>query len=264
MTPKILIVTDERTGCTEFTDYFTVFRLVTRHDPYTALSCTDHPEHEDLSRVTRHNHIEDIETIYTRLFLAYDVIKICFISHTIEQLQQILTLVNELGVHILFIHKDPYKRALSKSIAVNLTIQCHQKNIYDISGYSNDVSSSYTEFNINIDDIISYVQDYINKLENTLQFVESKNLKYSLLELNYLYRDPSYMKVAEIFQVFGLHIDENMYAILHDKIKNFHVKDKKIYVKNLKELDQLFDFQYHLELPKINNCVYTNLPYIVD
>lgn len=37
---KYFIITDERTGCTEFTDYFTFFDLNVAHDPQTSFSKT--------------------------------------------------------------------------------------------------------------------------------------------------------------------------------------------------------------------------------
>tara|TARA_A100001015_G_scaffold29203_1_gene32518 strand:+ start:79 stop:768 length:690 start_codon:yes stop_codon:yes gene_type:complete len=169
---KICIITDERTGGTCFTEFFSCTSLNVLHDPQT----------RSQSRFNR-----DFKTTKQLMDFSFsyaDVVKLCYHSFKVEKYREILDYCIEHNIHMVFLHReDIYKRSLSKCVALKL-------NNYGIYNENKETEPFNIDKNIyqnNLNNYNSHIQEhvsYLNKAKHPYYFIVYEEL-YTNNELIY-------------------------------------------------------------------------------
>lgn len=238
---KYLIITDERTGCSEFTDYFCSFDLQVLHDPQTILKDSNHHQHDDILRKTQTNEISDVETIFPILYMHYDVIKVCLCSYDIPTYLRLVSCIHKLNATILVVYRNPFDRALSKCISVHFTQQIRLQgirvNYSHCNGYGNQLYDFYEPFYIDMDMYQTQVKNFYEKIHHVLTFMTENEIPFSYLDISEWRHRNDFTSLAEFYATLELDLTWDMYEKIKNKIDSYCPVDKKRFVLNLEEID---------------------------
>ena len=211
---KYCIITDERTGGTCFTSMFSGCNLKVCHDPQTRSKYKFDREFKD--------EIDMLKFIYKR----YDLIKLCYVSFSIEQYTNILNYCIQHNIVIIVLHRDDiYKRAQSKCVA-------NQLKLYNIL----DTKKDYKSFHIHIKTYESLLQHYNKHICSHIQYLNDNNKSYYFIIYEELYTNKSL--IYELFDHLSLTITNKEHI---EKLLNIDYKTdlKNKLILNQNELDKI-------------------------
>lgn len=237
---KFFIATDERTGCTEFTCAFSVCGLSYIDDPQTVLAIGNHPLHAKVVQIAGTNNNNNLDQWVPRVLNAYDVVKVCFISYTIQQYLNILMHALGSGYSIIVVHRDPFKRAVSLEVAKELTRQTIElkkdgiisQDVY-VNGYSNGLLEEWVPFSIDPKFLEADIVRYSNFMNQVLEWLDKQELSYFYLNIDNLHSKMSIPTYKELFSKLGLQVTDQSKL---SEFVNYRPASKNKFVKNLDQL----------------------------
>ena len=263
-TQKYLIITDERTGCTQFTNYFRFFGLRVAHDPQTSfLSKTPNKImynglDEYLEKIGQDVNTVTFEDMLPFLYTRFDVLKICLISFDIETYKRIIRQCEQMNVIFLVVYRNPQSRALSKVISLNLNrqIRAQKKETTGKStGYSNAVYDFYQPFTVDVESYIEHVYAFMKKFHTILDFLETQHIQYCFIDIGIFHKNMNASTFSTLCSKLSLKFDQNIFEKLRDKVVNFQPVDKKKYVLNRDEIETVNKTIHIKEIPLLRQNV---------
>lgn len=208
------IITDERTGGTCFTSMFSGCNLKACADLQTRSKDRFDREFKD--------EIDLLKFVYE----AHDVVKLCYVSFSVDQYIKILNYCIQHNIVIVILHRDGiYKRAQSKLVASNIKAY----NIFD-------TSKNYKPFKISIESYKYNLENYNKHICSHIQYLNDNNKSYYFIIYEELYTNKSL--IYELFNHLSLTITnkEHIEKLLNIDYKT-DLKNKLILNKN--ELDKI-------------------------
>lgn len=205
---KYCIITDERSGGTCFTEMFNACDLNTIHDPQTRSKDRFDTEFKD--------EIDMLEFIYKRC----DLIKLCYVSFSIEQYTNILDYCTQHNIVIIVLHRDDiYKRAQSNSVASNIKAY----NIFD-------TSKEYKPFEISLERYKHDLENYNKHICSHIQYLNDSNKPYYFVVYEELYTNKNL--IYDLFDHLSLSVTNKKH------VEDLLNKDYKTNLKNKLILNQ--------------------------
>lgn len=211
---KICIITDERTGSTCFAGLFRSVNLKVIHDPQTK------------SKTRFNQDFKSIKELMDFSFQNGDIVKICYISFTIDKYREILDYCIEYNIHMIFLHRENiYKRALSKCVASNL-------KYYSVF----DETKNNKPFNINKKDYIKHLINYNNHIKNHICYLNKIKQPYYFIIFEEVFTNKQV--IQNLFNSLGLHIQNE--SILENYLNlDYKTEKKNKLILNLEEIENI-------------------------
>lgn len=209
---KICIITDERTGGTCFTSMFSGCNLKVCHDPQTS------------SKKRFNREFKDEFDLLKFVYEAYDVVKLCYVSFSIDQYIKILNYCIQHNIVIVILHRDDiYKRAQSKSVAQKLRPTLGHYNVLD-------TSKQYKPFKISIKSYKYDLENYNKHICSHIQYLNDSNKPYYFIIYEELYTNKNL--IYDLFDHLSLIVTNKKH------IEDLLNKDYKTNLKNKLILNQ--------------------------
>jgi hypothetical protein len=262
---KYLIITDERTGCTEFTDYLTFFHLNVAHDPQTHFFRTPETQLDPalvtyLHKIGKKKETVAFEDILPYFYEKFDVLKVCLISFDVETYRRIIHRCQQMNVKFIVVYRNPCARALSKVISVYLNRQIStRKQEMDITGgngYSNIIHDFYQPFSVDIEEYTKYVYTFMQKFHAILDFLETQHINYSFIDIDMFHTNIDFASFSRLCSVLQLTCSSATFENMKERIVNFNPVDKKQFILNKNDIEKV---NKTIRIQKIPLLRYNNL-----
>lgn len=222
MNNKIFIATDERSGGTTFTSLFEAFSLKTIDDPQIRLKRKENIFKNYKTKKNRTNLMLDF--CYNNLNI--NVIKCCYAGFSINEYNELLNYCINNNIIIIILHRDNiFKRSLSLEMAKN-------KLGWDIF----NEEKQYKKINIKIKNYLKNINQYKNKANNCINYLNNKNKKYYFVIFENFIKNKTASNLLYIQLNLNLQNEELFNKLMN---KNYKTQKKINLVANIDAINNI-------------------------